>query len=125
MKDIKNIERKATRPYCFDVETDVKSVLISFKTEEDMYAWKDDLESRAPALKTVSLPQSFTHEMHVGFDAMTGDFTGLPSEWENLLKGSAITQEDIQNNPEAVKNVLAFYSQQKEAEDAMYKFIYL
>lgn len=120
LKDIKNIERKATRPYCFDVETDLKTVLISFKTEEDMYNWKDEIEARAPALKTVSLPQSFTHEMHVGFDAMTGDFTGLPTEWENLLKGSAITQEDIQKNPEAVKNVLAFYSQQKEEEGAIY-----
>jgi serine/threonine-protein kinase CLA4 len=84
-----------------------------------MYLWKDELESRCPALKAVSLPQNFTHEMHVGFDAMTGDFTGLPPAWESLLKGSAITEADIQMNPEAVKNVLAFYSSQKQAEDEM------
>lgn len=84
-----------------------------------MYSWKEDIESRTPALKSVSLPQNFTHQLHVGFDAMTGDFTGLPTEWENLLKGSAITQEDMQKNPEVVKNVLAFYSQQKQAEDEM------
>ena len=119
LKDIKRLERTTARDYCFEVETrENRRFLLAFKTEADMYGWQEELENRAPLLAGVSLPTTFQHEMHVGFDPMTGAFTGLPDEWEQMLKGSAITEEDIKKNPEAVKNVLAFYSKQQEEKAA-------
>jgi protein-serine/threonine kinase len=60
----------------------------------------------------VSNPTNFTHKVHVGFDPLSGGFTGLPGEWAKLLNASAITKEDYAKNPQAVIEVLEFYSKE-------------
>jgi hypothetical protein len=60
----------------------------------------------------VSNPTNFTHKVHVGFDPLSGGFTGLPDEWAKLLNASAITKEDYAKNPQAVIEVLEFYSKE-------------
>jgi hypothetical protein len=60
----------------------------------------------------VSNPTNFTHKVHVGFDPLSGGFTGLPPEWAKLLDASAITREDYAKNPQAVIEVLEFYSKE-------------
>ena len=60
----------------------------------------------------VSNPTNFTHKVHVGFDPLSGGFTGLPDEWAKLLNASAITKEDYARNPQAVIEVLEFYSKE-------------
>src|SRR5437667_1091403 len=60
----------------------------------------------------VSNPTNFTHKVHVGYDPLSGGFTGLPDEWEKLLNASAITKEDYARNPRAVLEVLDFYSKE-------------
>lgn len=74
----------------------------------------------------VSNPTNFTHKVHVGFDPASGGFTGLPEEWSKLLKTSAITREDYAKNPQAVIEVLEFYSdiRKKEEKEAAYKLQY-
>ncbi|KAF5124625.1 hypothetical protein DV452_000007 [Geotrichum candidum] len=64
-------------------------------------------------------PTNFTHKVHVGFDPVSGGFTGLPDSWSKLLSASAITHEDYAKNPQAVIEVLEFYSdiQAQENED--------
>lgn len=57
-----------------------------------------------------STPTDFVHNVHVGFDSITGAFTGMPSEWKNLLAGSNISKEEASKNPQAVLDVLDFYS---------------
>jgi hypothetical protein len=59
----------------------------------------------------ISTPTNFSHNVHVGFDQNSGVFTGLPKEWKNLLQSSKITQEDLAKNPQAVWDVLEFYSE--------------
>jgi serine/threonine-protein kinase CLA4 len=56
----------------------------------------------------------------VGFDPVTGAFTGLPKQWTQLLTSSAITKEDQVKNPQAVLDVLDFYTdmQKRELEEA-------
>jgi len=66
-------------------------------------------DQRCP-LMGVSNPTNFTHKVHVGFDPLSGGFTGLPAEWAKLLNASAITKEDYARNPQAVIEVLEFYS---------------
>ena len=39
----------------------------------------------------IGKPYMVQHNFHVGFDKVTGDFSGLPPAWEMLLKNSNIT----------------------------------
>lgn len=48
----------------------------------------------------ISSPYNTRHVTHVGFDANTGEFTGLPREWHTLLKASGITQIEQEQNPQ-------------------------
>lgn len=48
----------------------------------------------------ISSPYNTRHVTHVGFDANTGQFTGLPREWHTLLKASGITQTEQEQNPQ-------------------------
>uniref|UniRef100_A0A8C7GNB4 non-specific serine/threonine protein kinase n=1 Tax=Oncorhynchus kisutch TaxID=8019 RepID=A0A8C7GNB4_ONCKI len=41
----------------------------------------------------ISLPSDFEHTIHVGFDAVTGEFTGMPEQWARLLQTSNITKK--------------------------------
>jgi len=38
----------------------------------------------------ISGPTNFVHHVHVGFDAHSGKFLGLPEEWETILKSDAM-----------------------------------
>lgn len=51
----------------------------------------------------ISSPYNTRHVTHVGFDANTGEFTGLPREWHTLLKSSGITQIEQEQNPQVIK----------------------
>ena len=87
-----------------------KVIICQMKSDDEIYSWMDALYARCPSMGGVSNPTNFNHRVHVGFDPVNGSFTGLPSEWERLLNTSAITKEDYQKNPQAVIEVLQFYS---------------
>ncbi|MCI4377769.1 hypothetical protein PGIGA_G00207090 [Pangasianodon gigas] len=57
----------------------------------------------------ISHPSDFEHTIHVGFDAVTGEFTGMPEQWARLLQTSNITKSEQKKNPQAVLDVLKFY----------------
>ncbi|XP_027009519.1 serine/threonine-protein kinase PAK 2a isoform X2 [Tachysurus fulvidraco] len=57
----------------------------------------------------ISNPSDFEHTIHVGFDAVTGEFTGMPEQWARLLQTSNITKSEQKKNPQAVLDVLKFY----------------
>lgn len=57
----------------------------------------------------ISLPTNFEHTIHVGFDALTGEFTGMPEAWAHLLMNSNITKQEQKKNPQAVLDVLNWY----------------
>lgn len=57
----------------------------------------------------ISPPSDFEHTIHVGFDAVTGEFTGMPEQWARLLQTSNITKLEQKKNPQAVLDVLKFY----------------
>ncbi|XP_047737024.1 serine/threonine-protein kinase Pak isoform X2 [Hyalella azteca] len=57
----------------------------------------------------ISYPTNFEHTIHVGFDAITGEFTGMPDSWNKLLVMSNITKQEQKNNPQAVLDVLNYY----------------
>jgi protein-serine/threonine kinase len=134
LRDITNVTRSEVYPYSFEVTRLIssgnttspardgpsKSTICKVDTENDVYAWIDAIYPRCPGMGGVSNPTNFTHRVHVGFDPVSGAFTGLPQEWERLLTASAITKEDYQKHPDAVVEVLTFFTENmKRADDPM------
>lgn len=125
LKDIQNIIRSDTQPFAFELTKSngpggpLKLIICRFDTESDVYAWIDAIYARTTAGEGLSNPTGFTHRVHVGFDPINGGFTGLPPEWQRLLNSSALTKDDMAKNPEAVVEVLQFYTDklQKRADD--------
>ncbi|XP_070539334.1 serine/threonine-protein kinase PAK 2-like [Ptychodera flava] len=68
----------------------------------------------------ISLPTSFEHTVHVGFDSETGEFTGMPEQWARLLMSSNISKTEQQKNPQAVLDVLKFYDSSNSKQDEKY-----
>lgn len=97
---------------------------------------KKDRDKERPE---ISPPSDFEHTIHVGFDAVTGEFTvscfcldtlthliktlcfvfefyywlshvqGMPEQWARLLQKSNITKSEQKKNPQAVLDVLKFF----------------
>ena len=53
----------------------------------------------------ISTPYDPVHLTHVGFNSSTGEFTGLPEEWQQLLQDSGISKSDQEKNPLAVREI--------------------
>lgn len=108
LRDVTNISRTDLKPYCIEIETKEKTFYLQLKSDEELYGWMDDMYHRSPL--GASSPTNFVHQVHVGFDPVSGSFTGLPDQWMRLLTKSAITKEDYAKNPQAVLDVLEFYT---------------
>ncbi|KAL9601184.1 MAG: hypothetical protein Q9219_002684 [cf. Caloplaca sp. 3 TL-2023] len=91
-----------------------KSIYCQFKSDDELYDWMDAIYNRCPGMGGVSNPTNFSHRVHVGFDPVNGNFVGLPQEWARLLTTSAITKDDYAKHPQAVIEVLDFYSKVTE-----------
>ncbi|KAK5166156.1 Protein kinase [Saxophila tyrrhenica] len=111
LREVANISRSDNYPFSLELtKEDQKVWILKFDTDNDVYGWMDSIYDRCPSMGGVSHPTGFSHRVHVGFDPVTGGFVGLPVEWERLLKGSALTKDDMAKNPQAVMEVLQFYS---------------
>ncbi|XP_065217763.1 serine/threonine-protein kinase Pak isoform X1 [Planococcus citri] len=79
---------------------------------------KHKVDSEKP---NISYPTNFEHTVHVGFDAHTGEFTGMPEAWALLLMSSNISKQEQKKNPQAVLDVLKWFdSSSKESEGSKY-----
>ncbi|KAF5102640.1 hypothetical protein D0Z03_000385 [Geotrichum reessii] len=58
------------------------------------------------------------HVTHVGVNFDTGEFTGMPKGWEKLLQESGISQTEAEQHPQAVRDVMAFYTQDPKDQEA-------
>jgi p21-activated kinase 1 len=59
----------------------------------------------------ISTPYDPVHLTHVGFNSSTGEFTGLPKEWQQLLQESGISRQEQEKNPLAVMEIVKFYQE--------------
>jgi protein-serine/threonine kinase len=111
LREITHITRSDNYPFSLELtREDNKMWILKFETDAEVYSWMESINDRCPSMGGVSRPTGFSHRVHVGFDPVTGGFIGLPVEWERLLKGSALTQDDVKKNPQAVMEVLQFYT---------------
>ncbi|KIO30593.1 hypothetical protein M407DRAFT_37024, partial [Tulasnella calospora MUT 4182] len=59
----------------------------------------------------ISTPYDPVHLRHVGFNGWTGEFTGLPQQWQQILQENGITRLDQEKNPQAVMEIVKFYQE--------------
>lgn len=87
LSDVIDVQRVDLKPFCIEIETKDKLYYFAFRTDEEVYAWMDDIYSRSP-LMGVSGPTNFVHQVHVGFDPISGGFT--VSETSTSARNSAL-----------------------------------
>lgn len=86
------MQRVDLKPFCVELEVKDRLVYIAFRSDEEVYGWMEDVYSRSP-LMGVSQPTNFVHQVHVGFDPISGGFTvsdqlpGLYSEHSARMGG--------------------------------------
>jgi len=68
----------------------------------------------------ISRPSNFEHTVHVGFDGLTGEFTGMPESWARLLMRSNISKLEQKKNPQAVLDVLNYYDKSSKEQASKY-----
>uniref|UniRef100_T1I4J2 non-specific serine/threonine protein kinase n=1 Tax=Rhodnius prolixus TaxID=13249 RepID=T1I4J2_RHOPR len=69
----------------------------------------DDPKVRDSEKPNISYPTNFEHTVHVGYDTVTGEFTGMPEAWARLLMNSNISKQEQKKNPQAVLDVLNWF----------------
>ncbi|KAL1132633.1 hypothetical protein AAG570_010585 [Ranatra chinensis] len=82
---------------------------------------KSRTKGRDAEKPNISYPTNFEHTVHVGFDAVTGEFTGMPEAWARLLMNSNISKQEQKKNPQAVLDVLNWFdNSSKEVKGSKY-----
>ncbi|KAI7907370.1 protein kinase [Cokeromyces recurvatus] len=79
-----------------------------------------DKQSNQEQEMEISGPYNTKHVTHVGFDAKTGEFTGLPQEWQTLLQHSGISKVEQYQNPQAVLDAIGFYQENRNHDESVY-----
>ncbi|KAK4638447.1 Serine/threonine-protein kinase ste20 [Fulvia fulva] len=67
-----------------------------------------------PRKPTISAPENPVHVTHVGYDQETGEFTGLPKEWQRTLQANGITEQEQKKNPQAIIDVVTFFNENND-----------
>ncbi|KAH8816114.1 BcSTE20, mitogen-activated protein kinase [Xylogone sp. PMI_703] len=72
----------------------------------------------------ISAPENPVHVTHVGYDNETGQFTGLPKEWQRMINDSGITKKEQEQHPQTIVDIVGFYKENadKAGEDVWDKF---
>ncbi|KAF1925962.1 Pkinase-domain-containing protein, partial [Didymella exigua CBS 183.55] len=77
----------------------------------------------SPRRPTISTPTNPMHVTHVSIDNETGEFTGLPKEWQRMLQQNGITEQEQKQHPQAAMDVVNFYktNAEKNGEDEVWE----
>nr|KAJ3419052.1 Protein kinase [Polyrhizophydium stewartii] len=81
LKDVEGVQRSDIKPFCFEIVTKERTYFVACDSDSDLYSWMEDI------------------------------YSGLPKEWTQLLEKSAITKDEIAQNPQLVIDVLGFYAE--------------
>ncbi|KAL8905031.1 MAG: hypothetical protein Q9207_002887 [Kuettlingeria erythrocarpa] len=74
----------------------------------------------SPRTVKISAPGNPVHVTHVGFDNETGQFTGLPKEWQRVLQENGIGENEQRQNTEAIYNIMTFWGGEASSNDAVW-----
>ncbi|KAH9857356.1 Pkinase-domain-containing protein [Lenzites betulinus] len=89
------------------------------KSKKGMLSFMSDFlnTSKRPEIST---PYDPVHLTHVGFNTSTGEFTGLPKEWQQLLQESGISKLEQEKNPQAVMEIVKFYQENNRGDTSVW-----
>ncbi|KAI0369206.1 Pkinase-domain-containing protein [Pilatotrama ljubarskyi] len=89
------------------------------KSKKGMFTFMSDFlnSSKRPEIST---PYDPVHLTHVGFNTSTGEFTGLPKEWQQLLQESGISKLEQEKNPQAVMEIVKFYQENNRGDTSVW-----
>ncbi|KZF21127.1 Pkinase-domain-containing protein [Xylona heveae TC161] len=71
----------------------------------------------SPRRINISAPENPVHVTHVGYDNETGQFTGLPKEWQRMLQESGISKKEQEQNPQTIMDIVTFYKDNAEGRN--------
>lgn len=75
----------------------------------------------SPRQIKISAPENPTHITHVCFNEETGQFTGLPKNWETMLSDNGVSDAEQKQNPQMMYNIMKTYqSNMGQQEDEVY-----
>ncbi|KAI8931740.1 hypothetical protein NX059_011382 [Plenodomus lindquistii] len=76
----------------------------------------------SPRRPTISTPTNPMHVTHVSIDNETGEYTGLPKEWQRMLQQNGISEQEQKQYPQATVDVVNFYKDnaEKSEDDAIW-----
>ncbi|ORX39161.1 kinase-like domain-containing protein [Kockovaella imperatae] len=88
----------------------------STNNKKSMFGVLSDLltTNKAPVIST---PYDPIHLTHVGFDYNTGQYTGMPAEWQKMLDDNGITRAEQEENPDKVLAVVQYYQNRDVTDD--------
>lgn len=89
------------------------------KSQPFNFPHKGNKKVKNPPL-VISSPFGYEHIYHVGIDPSTGEFTGMPKQWAQLLQTANISKIDQKKNPQVVLDVLNFYSSETTSKSQKY-----
>ncbi|KAI9887738.1 MAG: signal transducing kinase of the PAK [Watsoniomyces obsoletus] len=70
----------------------------------------------SPRRINISHPENPVHVTHVGYDNETGQFTGLPKDWQRMLDESGISRREQEQNPQTIMDIVTFYKDTTEGK---------
>jgi len=85
LASLTRIEPDSKRQNCLVIQYSASTLCIQFRNNSELYTWLDALYLHNSLSTPIGMPTNFVHRVHVGFDAMTGGFTGLPADWQAIL----------------------------------------
>jgi len=99
------------RTHVFEIHSAIsknKILYIQAKNDSEMQDWISAIMQNARSYDSVSAPLVVQHKVHGGFDGEKG-FTGLPKEWEVMLRSAGIEPEDFNKHKGAAAKAVEFY----------------
>ncbi|KAK3682573.1 kinase-like domain-containing protein [Podospora appendiculata] len=115
---LSRMETSATSSKRFSDETKESKMPGMLRKKSGFSGFMNSLVG-SPKKPLISAPENPVHVTHVGYDSSTGQFTGLPKEWQRLINESGITEKDTREHPQILVDVLTFYKEttEKASED--------
>ena len=74
----------------------------------------------SPRGPKISAPENPVHVTHVGYDNQTGQFTGLPKEWQRLLQENGISKKEQEEHPQTMVDIMRFYEKNARGDDEVW-----
>eukprot|EP00005_Dracoamoeba_jomungandri_P003072 CAMPEP_0174260378 /NCGR_PEP_ID=MMETSP0439-20130205/9674_1 /TAXON_ID=0 /ORGANISM="Stereomyxa ramosa, Strain Chinc5" /LENGTH=502 /DNA_ID=CAMNT_0015344609 /DNA_START=117 /DNA_END=1625 /DNA_ORIENTATION=+ len=109
---------KRGRDFVFMIQTPDKELLIQCASASERENWMDSIQRNSRNHGAVSAPMLVEHKHHGGFNSETGGFTGLPKEWQDMLRQAGVDEGALVKNKQEAMNAVNFYNNYiKEANE--------